>query len=215
MARLLHIIATPRGAESRTLRISKSYVEKFRSEDPDGTVDELDLFKEGLPAFAATRAKGKYVIMGGGKLEGTTRELWREVEGQIERFLRADVYLVSAPMWNFSIPYVLKQYIDLIVQPGYLFKYGPKGPEGLAKGKKMVVVTTRGGDYGPDSPFKAMDFQEPYLKGVFGFVGITDLTFVHGQPADAGGPKLGEKRIRAAVEAVKKLPVSTAAPARA
>jgi FMN-dependent NADH-azoreductase len=86
---------------------------------------------------------------------------------------------------EFSIPYVLKCYIDVIVQPRYLFAYDEHGvPVGLAHGKKMVCVTTRCGDYSPGSPVHAYDGQESYLRQIFGFVGITDMRCAHGQPMD-------------------------------
>lgn len=103
----------------------------------------------------------------------------------IEEFLAADVYLLSAPMWNFSIPYVSKHYIDAIVQPRYLFAYDATcTPVHLVHDKRMVCVTTRGGDYSPVSPMHAYDAQESHLRQIFGFVGIADLRFIHAQPTD-------------------------------
>ena len=113
-----------------------------------------------------------------------------------ERFLSADAYLISTPMWNFGIPYTLKHYIDVILQPKYLFRYTEKGPEGLVKNKKMIVITSRGGDYSTEQ-MKAYDFEEPYLRTAFGFTGITDITFINAQPMDMG-PELQEQKIREA-----------------
>ncbi|HLD82724.1 MAG TPA: NAD(P)H-dependent oxidoreductase, partial [Candidatus Omnitrophota bacterium] len=112
--------------------------------------------------------------------------------------LSADTYLITTPMWNFSTPYPLKQYIDLIVQPKYLFRYTDKGVEGLAKNKRMVVISSRGGDYSPQSPFHTYDFQEPYLRAIFGFVGITDIAFINAQPMDASGQEVQNKKIEEA-----------------
>ncbi|MFH1723091.1 MAG: NAD(P)H-dependent oxidoreductase [Elusimicrobiota bacterium] len=204
MPRLLHIIATPRGEESRTLRVSRAFLDRFKAENPEGVIDELDLFKEELPPVGAKQAHAKYVLMAGGRLNGGTKSPWEDVERHIKKFLDADVYLVSAPMWNFGIPYVLKHYIDVIVQPGYLFRYNAQGPEGLVKDKKMVVVTSRGGDYGEGTPAHAFDLQEPYLRAVFGFVGITDITFVHAQGMDSGSYENREERIQGAISRVKR-----------
>ena len=97
----------------------------------------------------------------------------------------ADAYLLTVPMWNFSIPYTLKYYIDCIVQPGYVFSFNEFGmPVPLVHDRKMICVTSRGSDYSPGSPSHPYDFQEPYLRAIFGFIGITDLTFVHVQAAD-------------------------------
>ena len=81
------------------------------------------------------------------------------------------------------------------MQPKYLFKYSDKGAKGLVKNKKMAVITSRGGDYGKDSPFRSYDFQEPYLRVVFGFVGITDIAFINAQPMDAAGAQVREEKI--------------------
>ena len=104
----------------------------------------------------------------------------------IADFLAADVYLVTTPMWNLSVPYALKYYIDSLVQPGYVFRFDEQGyPVPMVHGKRMVCVTTRGADYGPDTRMHAFDFQEPYLRAIFGFIGITDIDFVNVQPMDA------------------------------
>jgi FMN-dependent NADH-azoreductase len=106
-------------------------------------------------------------------------------------------------MWNFSIPYVLKNYIDIIVQPKFLFQYTDKGPEGLAKNKKMVICTSRGGDYSPESPFHPYDFQEPYLRAIFGFVGISEIKFINAQPMDAGGEEIRAAKLEEAIALAK------------
>lgn len=196
MKKLLHIIATPRGGESRTLKVSDAFLVSFRSSHPDWTIENLDLSNEDLPSLTLKRVDGKYVLLSGKDLSGDLEEAWKEIIKHIERFLSADAYLISTPMWNFSIPYTLKHYIDVILQPKYLFRYTEKGPEGLVKNKKMIVITSRGGDYSTDQ-MKAYDFQEPYLRTVFGFAGITDITFINAQPMDMG-PELQERKIKEA-----------------
>lgn len=185
MKKLLHIIATPREDESRTLQVSNSFLEVFKDKHPDWAIEELNLFKEELPSLTLKRVDGKYILLGGKDLSGEFKEAWEGIVSHIERFLSADAYLISAPMWNFSIPYKLKHYIDIIVQPKYLFRYTEKGPEGLVKGKKMAVITSRGGDYSAGGT-RQYDMQEPYLRAVFGFVGIADISFVNAQPMDMG-----------------------------
>lgn len=196
--KLLHIIATPRGEDSRTLKVTKVFLENFRKKNPNYQVEELDIYKEKLPALTPKMIDGKYILLTGRELTNELKEAWKDIEKTIERFLSADIYLISTPMWNFGIPYRLKHYIDIIIQPKYLFRYTDKGVEGLAKNKKMVVITSRGGDYSKDSPFHAYDFQEPYLRGIFGFVGITDITFINAQPMDAMGGEVQNKKIEEA-----------------
>lgn len=196
MKKLLHIIATPRSDESRTLKVTKAFLESFRSSQPGWAVEDLDLSKEKLPSLTANRVDGKYVLLSGKDLYGDLKESWEEIIRHIERFLSADAYLISTPMWNFGIPHTLKHYIDIILQPKYLFRYTEKGPEGLVKNKKMVVITSRGGDYSTEQ-MKAYDFEEPYLRTTFGFTGITDITFINAQPMDMGA-ELQEQKIREA-----------------
>lgn len=201
MKKLLHIIATPRGDESRTLQISKVFLKSFKEAHPDWTIEELDLTMEKLPSLTVKRVDGKYALLGGKDLQGEMKEAWRDIIAHIERFMSAESYLISTPMWNFSIPYTLKQYLDIILQPRYLFRYTPSGAEGLVKNKKMVVITTRGGDY--TGAMHSADFQEPYLRFVFRFVGITDITFINAQPMDMGEALQMQKIKEAQVKAKK------------
>jgi FMN-dependent NADH-azoreductase len=105
----------------------------------------------------------------------------------VRQFVAADAYIVAAPMWNFSIPYQLKHYIDCIIQPGYCFAYNAIGvPEPLLHDRTMLCVTSRGADYSTGSPLQPFDFQEPYLRSLLAFTGITQVDFIHAQPMDAG-----------------------------
>ena len=205
MKKLLHIIATPRKEESRTLLVSEVFLKAFTERHTDWVVEELDLSKEQLPSLTVKRVDGKYVLLGGKDLYGELKEAWQEIIAHIERFMSADAYLISTPMWNFSIPYNLKHYIDIILQPKYLFRYTPSGVEGLVKNKKMVVITSRGGDYSQASPVHNFDFQEPYLRAVFGFVGVTDMTFIIAQPMDALGLEVQAKKIEEAKSIARKI----------
>ncbi len=203
MKKLLHIIATPRGEESHTLKVTDAFLETFKEKHADWVIDELDLSKEELPSLTVKRVDGKYVLLSGKDLYGDMKESWQDIISHIERFISADAYLISTPMWNFSIPYTLKQYIDIIVQPKYLFRYTAKGVEGLVKNKKMVVVSSRGGEYVTADASKA-DFQEPYLRFVFGFVGISDVVFVKAEPMDIG-EETQKQRLKSAQEMAKKI----------
>jgi FMN-dependent NADH-azoreductase len=182
--KLLHLVSTPRGLTSNTARVSNVLLETLLEKYDDLTVKTLDLFKTDLPSVAGSNIESKYMLMTGQQLEESAQSSWQQLEKSIEQFLDADVYLLTVPMWNFGIPYALKYYIDAIVQPGYLFRYNEEGrPEGLVKGKKMICVTSRGGDYS-EGPLQAFDFVESYLRTIFGFVGITDMRFFNAQPMD-------------------------------
>lgn len=182
---VLHIVATPRAASSNTLRVADAFFKALTEEDLDCSVETLDLFADDLPKVAGGNIEAKYTLMMGAPIDPAHEESWAQIESLIQRFLSADVYVMSVPMWNLSIPYALKYFIDAIVQPGYLFRYNEMGvPEGMVHGKKMIVITSRGGDYSANSPFNAYDFMEPYLRAIFGFVGVYDIEFVYAQPVD-------------------------------
>ncbi len=203
MQKLLHIIASPREDDSRTLQVAGAFMEAFQESHSDFVYEELNLAKAELPSLGQKRVDGKYLLLDGKNLYGGIKESWAEILRLIEQFLSADVYLVSTPMWNFHIPYMLKHYIDLIVQPKYLFRYTDAGPEGLAKNKKMVVAASRGGNYDAEKT-KHFDFQEPYLRAIFGFVGIVDIEFVIAQPMDQE-IELQKERLSEAMEKAKRI----------
>src|SRR2546421_1129410 len=115
--RLLHIIATPRGHESNTSRVANVLIEALYVRHEGLTVEVLDLFKADLPAVAGANIETKYKLMTGQELDAPHQSSWAAIEATIQRFMEADLYVISTPMWNFSIPYALKYYIDAIVQP--------------------------------------------------------------------------------------------------
>ena len=145
------------------------------------------------------------MLLAGQDLYGRLKEEWREIEQHIERFLSADVYLVSTPMWNFHIPYMLKHYLDLIVQPRYLFRYTETGAEGLVKGKRMVVITRSGrqlyrrGDAAAGLS-GALSAHDLWVCGHY-----SDIEFVIAQPMDRAAAVREEKKLAAAVQAAREL----------
>lgn len=203
--KLLHIIATPREHKSNTLRVANAFLESLHAKYTDLSVHVVDLFNQDLPAIAGKNIEAKYTLMAGQPIDKNHAESWKQIELLIQDFVSADVYLISTPMWNFSIPYPLKYYIDSIIQPGYVYKYNEQGqPVPLVLGKKLVCITSRGGDYSINSPFHAYDFQEPYLRAIFGFIGITDMSFINAQPMDIT-PALRETAIATVIEEARSL----------
>jgi FMN-dependent NADH-azoreductase len=114
----------------------------------------------------------------------------------IEELQAADTVVIGAPMYNFTIPSLLKAWIDQIVRRGKTFSYGPNGRQGLLEKKKVVIITARGGAYEKGTAGEAYDFQEPYLRHILGFVGITDVTFIHAEKQ--GGEEAGASLAAAA-----------------
>ncbi|WP_235297303.1 FMN-dependent NADH-azoreductase [Portibacter marinus] len=181
--KLLHVVATPRGEKSNTLPISKAFINDLSSKFSDLEIKEINPFFDEIPKVAEHSAEVKYAIMAGQNGIQKDNEQWKKVEALISDFLEADYYLLTIPLWNFTIPHALKAYIDAIVQPGYLFRYNEQGvPIGLVTQKKMVCICSTGGDYSPGSPMNALNFIEPYIRAIFGFVGITDIEFITAGP---------------------------------
>lgn len=119
-------------------------------------------------------------------------------EAMLDEFLAADIVVVGAPMYNFSVPSQLKAWIDRLAVAGKTFRYTADGPQGLAGGKKVIIAASRGGFYGPGMPAAPLEHQESYLRAVFGFFGITDVTFVR-----AEGVALGAEARHKAIEAAR------------
>ena len=145
-----------------------------------------------MPEFDAFAAESKYAIIYGKEKTSEQVKKWSEIEKLIEQFKSADKYLISTPMWNFSIPYRLKHYLDIIVQPGYTFTVTNTGYKGLAGGKPLCVICCRGGSYDENS---AMDFQKKYIEFIFGFIGFTDIKTIICQPM------LGDEKIVSSAQA--------------
>ena len=203
--KLLHIIATPRKQGSHTLQVADAFLESLQAKYPALSTEVMDLFDRDLPAVDGDNIESKYTLMVGKRIDKRHQESWKHIEILIEHFLSADIYLLSVPMWNFGIPYPLKYYIDAIVQPTYLFTFNEQGQAvGLVHNKKMVCITSRGGNYSEQSPFHAYDFQEPYLRAIFGYVGISDIHFVNAQPMDVT-LQLRETAMSAAIKEARDL----------
>jgi len=197
--KLLHIDSSILGTQSATRELGAAIVGKWQRQNPRGQVRYLDLAREPLNHLTGEVLGAESV-----PLDQRNPELQRDVAaGQraLEDFLAADVIVVGAPMYNFSIPSQLKAWIDRIAVKGKTFRYTEKGPEGLAKGKKVIIVSARGGIYGAGSPAAALDFQENYLRGVLGFLGITDIEFVRAEGLNYG-PAQREQAMAAALGSI-------------
>ena len=126
MARLLYIETSPRKQRSASIEAAKTFIDEYERTHPGDVVETLDLWATHLPEFDGHVIDSKYVILHGLEHTDEQREAWKGVEDVIEQFTKADKYLFSLPMWNFGIPYKLKHYIDVIVQPGYTFSFSPE-----------------------------------------------------------------------------------------
>lgn len=179
MKTLLHVIGSPRGANSQSAKVAAAYLGALT----ERRVDTLDLWREPLPEFDGDKSAAKMTVITGGALGGATQTAWDEIQGIAARFTAADEYLFTVPMWNGGIPYRLKLYIDLITQPGILFGFDPAtGYAGLLKGKKATVIYTSG-VYAPGvAPAFGSDFHATYFDDWLRFIGITEVSRVRFQP---------------------------------
>jgi len=183
MPKLLYIEASPRKTRSKSIEVAQLFLSEVQKKYPSLEVDKLDLWTADLPAFDGDILESKYAIINGQSFTAEQAKAWSRVEAITNRFKDADWYLFSLPMWNFGIPYVLKHFIDVIVQPGLTFGFTPEeGYKGLVTGKKAAAVYARGGAYGPGTGAEGNDLQSKTLGGVLGFIGITDQTNIFVEP---------------------------------
>ena len=193
MSKLLHIEASPRGARSASVTVAQHFIEAYEASHPNDTVETLDLWHASLPEFDGATIDAKYALMHGQSFTPEQQQAWQAVTKVAEQFKSADKYLFSLPMWNFGIPYKLKHFIDVLVQPGLAFSFSPEsGYKGLITGKPAVAIYARGGAYGPGSGMEAYDAQSTYLKQVLGFIGFTDIKEIFVEPTLASATSKDE-----------------------
>lgn len=183
--KLLHIDSSILGANSVSRALTFQIVEQWRATHPGCVVDYLDL-AQNAPTHLDAHSIGFRAPPQAGAL--TPRQIAENAisETLVAQFLAADVVVIGAPLYNFTVPTQLRAWIDRIAQPGRTFGYSEKGPHGLAGGKTVIVASTRGGVYSTSEGGRAMEHQESYLQTVFGFLGITDLRFVRAEGVAMG-----------------------------
>ena len=201
MSKLLYIKASPMKERSYSVATADAFVDAYKKSHPKDEVKVLDLFSANLPAFDFVAASGKYNIMHGKTHSPEEKTAWDKVVAVIEDFKNADKYVFAVPMWNFSIPYRLKQYFDIIVQPGLTFSVDSSGNyKGLVTGKPVFVAYARGGKYAEGSESAAFDLQKKYLEMILGFIGLTNVRSVIVEPTLADGAEVAEQKRSAAVD---------------
>jgi len=176
MAKILHIDSSSRSENSLSRQLSKYFVEHWTKAHPADTVVYRDLVQESPGPLSADAIAAMYM-----PAEQRTKAMSSDYESllekNVEQVIDADVYVFGVPMYNFSVPGVFKSYIDRIVVVGRTFAYGPEGFKGLLQNKKAFVIRSSGASYA-QPPFASMDFHEPFLRTIFGFIGINDVTFI-------------------------------------
>ena len=201
--KLLHLDFSILGQNSVSRQLTAAVVETVRAKHADVQTSYRDLAAQPIAHLSGEIIGANF----------TAEADWTETQRSesvlsnalIEEFLATDVLVIGAPMYNFSIPSQLKSWIDRVAAAGRTFKYGANGPEGLAGGKKVVIVSSRGGVYSTEQG-QLMDFQEDYLRTVLGFLGITDIAFIRAEAVNMGEDKRATA-IHAAKEAIAKLAI--------
>ncbi len=194
MAKVLYIQVSPRGERSYSTAAAEAFLAAYREANPNDEIQKINLFDKELPPFDGPALQAKYNIMNREDHSEEDLAAWRGVEKIIEEFKSADKYVLSVPMWNFNIPYRLKHYIDILVQPTYTFQVTDQGGyEGLVTGKPMFIACSRGGAYPEGTGAEAFDHQVPYLRTILGMIGFTDPKILLAEPTLAAGPDAAQK----------------------
>ena len=145
-------------------------------------VETLDLHAIALPAFDGAVIEGRYAMIEGRPVDPAVRDTWQAIAKAVDHFLSFDTIVFSVPMWNFGVPWRLKQYIDVLTQPGLAFTVSERGVEGLGAGRRAILITSGALDIRPGTLGAALDFQLSFMKAWLDFIGITDVHAVQVRP---------------------------------
>jgi len=184
MTQLLTITSSPKTEGSVSNGLVGQFIETWRAQDTATQIVNRDVGLNPLPHLDEATIGAFYTPDDQRNTEQQAAvALSDELVGELEA---ADIIVIAAPMHNFGLPSGLKAWIDQVARVGRTFRYTENGPEGLLTGRKVYVLTARGGDYSAAGPIHAMDHQTPYLRTVLGFLGLTDITFIHAQAVAKG-----------------------------
>jgi FMN-dependent NADH-azoreductase len=174
---LLHIDSSIQGDKSVSRQLSAAIVAQWRADHPAIAITRRDLDRDPVPAMNSASLAAAFDPTGGG--DPALQPVLSAQSAALEEFLAADIVVIGAPMYNFAIPGALKHWLDSLAVPGKTFAYTAEGPRGLAGGKKIVIASARGNFYTGDRA--SMDFQEPYLRTMLNFFGVTDIDIVRAE----------------------------------
>lgn len=174
---ILHLNSSGSDERSWTGIASKTFFTAYKSRNCHHIIKEINLWDNDLLQYDLSHVASK-MRMVSGEDKPSDKQNFEPVERMIKTLFSADKLVVSCPMWNYSIPYVLKQYIDCVVQPGLTFRETSNGPQGLLTERRLLLITSSGGDYSTGQ-MKALDYQVPYLKDIFGLIGFTDVRHIY------------------------------------
>ena len=174
---------------------ARVFLDQFRRVRPDWDIDLMDLWRDHLPEFTGEILDAKYARLNGKAFTDAQRDGFAEAERIAIRLSLADRVLISTPMWNFSIPYKLKQWLDVIIQPGLTFRFDPaQGYLPLLKDRPTLVILASGGDFVTGMNRGRVDMATPYLREALRFVGISNVRFVPLGPTTGPAEPIGDAR---------------------
>jgi FMN-dependent NADH-azoreductase len=180
--KLLQVDSSGRST-SVTRKLTAKFAEEWKKSYPTGRLIHRDLAATVVPLITDDWGA---TFLDASELTPDQQSYLATSDQLIEELQSADNVVIGAPMYNFSIPAPLKAWIDQVVRMGKTFGYGPNGPQGLLGRKNVVVITSRGGAYEKGSARGAFDFQAPYLQHILGYIGLTDITFIHAENQRGG-----------------------------
>lgn len=202
MTTLLDVFVTPRRGSSRTNRLREAFLKGYAEAHPGFVHLPVDLaaMHAELPAFDEWDIQAKFeMAYGQGKLDEVAAKRWDALTRYTDQLHACDHLLVSAPMWNFSVPWMLKRWIDVVVQGRLTFEFVDGQFKGLLGGRGATILSTRDGAYGPGTPFAELDYEVPYLRTVLGFMGFGPIEAIIAEPMVMGGPEVGAAALEAGV----------------
>lgn len=179
--KILHIDSATTGENSVSRELTKAALDHFTAKHPDAEVTSLDFDTDPLPHLTAATTGAIRL-----PAEAHTPEMAAAFAAEravLDQFLASDIVILGVPMYNFTIPSSIKAWLDRLGVPGVTFSYSEAGPKGLAGGRRVIVVSSRGGEYAFDGP---MEHQETYLRDMFGFIGIDDVEFIRAEKIGYG-----------------------------
>ena len=195
MSTILVLTASPRAERSVSRALTNQFAELWAQQHPEDTVLLRDIGHHPVPHVTEPWVVGAFAPA---DAQNTESKAAIAVSDQlVEEFLAADRYIFGVPMYNLNIPSTFKAYIDQIVRAGKTFAVGPNGYEGLVKDRKALFITSSGGSFPLGTPMGAYNFQEPYLRAIFGFIGVTDVQFVTADSMNQGESAAKQSREKA------------------
>lgn len=175
MSVLLCVKANPKPVkESKSLTMTEEFLQVYRQKNPQDRITERNVYQEPIPLVDVVVLKGWDKLQRQEELNSTEKEKVGKINAFTEEFLAADKYVFVTPMWNFSLPPLMKAYLDTIVVAGKTFCYTEQGPVGMVKGKKAVHIHARGGFYN-QPPMDQLEFADRYIRTLLNFLGVTDV----------------------------------------